>query len=78
MVLAHGKYIFRAKVADEINSQNKNITPKGLISAGNKRVYPLNVKGDINSNNDKKENAYAGNRNNNEYVSEDEIEVNER
>ncbi len=78
VVLAHGKYIFRAKVADEINSQNKNITPKGLISAGNKRVYPLNVKGDTNSDNDKKENAHAGTRNNNEYVSEDEIEVNER
>ena len=73
VILANGQYIFRAKVAEAINSKNKNITPVGLISNGEKRVYSNNVIGDLST--DKNKNK---NKNDDNYVSSEDIEINER
>lgn len=73
VILANGQYIFRAKVAEAINSKNKNITPVGLISNGEKRVYSKNVIGDLST--DKNKNK---NKNDDNYVSSEDIEINER
>ena len=80
VILSHGRYTFNVKVADDINSKNKNITPKGIVSIGNKRVYYTDTDGD-KAFTDKKDNNDKNNNGQNiddNYVSSDDIEINER